>query len=586
MNEAGGRREPWALLRVLAASLFPGALAGTQLAGLLFFLNPHIPFEPATVVRGLLFYAALLGTAGLPLFLLLCRGEDERARRALPGWLTAILLLGAAFYWVHALYFGFFLPPGINRRLIKAAAYLSVAAIVCFYTIVLHRLRHRPYGIRSRVLFVVMALISIYVVVERREAFRPSSDPAPRPTTVSSAGRPQLAVVAVDAATLDAVLPLAEQGRLPFLAASLESGAYGRLEPLEPVREDPLWVTLSTGLLPYRHGFVGNRVYETVFLGDRSAGSSFRLLPVGMSFEAWGTWGRGRPADRRDAHASSLWTVLSRLGLETAVVGWPATSPPSADVPFVLSDRFFEGGAETGEVRPTQLAQRARLFETRTGDLDPDLVARFGEDPAPGVLRQLCRDLWRRDLAFFLLDREPLDAIFLRLPGLGEVSRRHYGGFEAVRFEGSTEEESVESARLLTAYYGELDSFLARLWESMRGSRLLVIVSTHGAEGADGLDELLRLVLRRPARAGQVDEDVPGIFLLRGDDVRAGTMLQETRLVDPMPTLLYGLGLPVARDLDGSVVTDAFDPAFLARQPLSFVPSYETFGPREDRRKE
>jgi len=46
-----------------------------------------------------------------------------------------------------------------------------------------------------------------------------------------------------------------------------------------------------------------------------------------------------------------------------------------------------------------------------------------------------------------------------------------------------------------------------------------------------------------------------------------------------VPTLLYALGLPSARDFDGRVLTEAFTPAFLARRPLTFVPSYETLLP-------
>ena len=42
-----------------------------------------------------------------------------------------------------------------------------------------------------------------------------------------------------------------------------------------------------------------------------------------------------------------------------------------------------------------------------------------------------------------------------------------------------------------------------------------------------------------------------------------------------MPTLLYALGLPIARDLDGKVLAAAFEPALLQRRPLAFVASYE-----------
>jgi hypothetical protein len=43
-----------------------------------------------------------------------------------------------------------------------------------------------------------------------------------------------------------------------------------------------------------------------------------------------------------------------------------------------------------------------------------------------------------------------------------------------------------------------------------------------------------------------------------------------------VPTLVYGLGLPIARDLDGQVLTGAFRRSFLAGHPLTFLPSYET----------
>lgn len=60
-----------------------------------------------------------------------------------------------------------------------------------------------------------------------------------------------------------------------------------------------------------------------------------------------------------------------------------------------------------------------------------------------------------------------------------------------------------------------------------------------------------------------------------GDGLRAGTFLEDARLVDLMPTLLYALRLPISRDLDGRVLTGAFETAYLARNPLTFVPSYE-----------
>ena len=57
--------------------------------------------------------------------------------------------------------------------------------------------------------------------------------------------------------------------------------------------------------------------------------------------------------------------------------------------------------------------------------------------------------------------------------------------------------------------------------------------------------------------------------------MRAGSLLPRARIVDVAPTLLYGMGLPVARDLDGRALTEAFTGEVLAAHPLNFVPSYE-----------
>ena len=59
-----------------------------------------------------------------------------------------------------------------------------------------------------------------------------------------------------------------------------------------------------------------------------------------------------------------------------------------------------------------------------------------------------------------------------------------------------------------------------------------------------------------------------------GEGVQPGS-IRPAELVDMVPTLLYGLGFPIARDLDGAVLTTAFGTAFLARRPLTFLPSYE-----------
>ena len=77
------------------------------------------------------------------------------------------------------------------------------------------------------------------------------------------------------------------------------------------------------------------------------------------------------------------------------------------------------------------------------------------------------------------------------------------------------------------------------------------------------------------ALGGEFQGGPDGVLLLYGEGIRPGALLTGARLVDVAPTLLYGLGFPVSRELDGQVLTSAFDKSFLARNPVAFFPSYE-----------
>ena len=46
-------------------------------------------------------------------------------------------------------------------------------------------------------------------------------------------------------------------------------------------------------------------------------------------------------------------------------------------------------------------------------------------------------------------------------------------------------------------------------------------------------------------------------------------------MVDVTPTVLYYLGLPVGRDMDGFARTDIFRREFTSERPITFIPTYD-----------
>jgi hypothetical protein len=539
---ASGARAAFRRALLVLNAFVPGALAGTFLAGLLFFLNPLWPFEPAPVARVVGRYGTLLGLVSIAALLPWIWRRPARSRWVVPWSLVAVFSVAGGAAWIHAARFSLYLPPGINQRLIKAALWLSLAGLIAFYTLLAHVFRRRTLGLRSRIGLGILAALTVYAVFERREAFDPPPPIAPRPSSIESADRPRLLVVGVSSASLDVILPLAERGQLPFFGELLRSGAYGRLSSLEPTRSRPSWSTLVTGKLPFRHGVVAERVYPAGFVAP---GAEFRLVPVGIGFEHWGLAGGALPQSGRGSLRSlPLWGIVERLGVEALPLGWPEGPSETRAPP---DDDDEQGGGADVE-SPEDAPELA-------GDLD--------------ALRRAGRWLAAADASGPRL-------AFVYLPALEEVSKRTFGGFSAVQFEGRQDPASAAAARTLVGAYAQIDDRLGRLWNRLPEPRALVVVSPYGIRERASWERWLSLSPRTGALEGRIGGAPDGVFLLRGPGIQAGYFLSRPTVVDVVPTVLYSMGFPAALDFDGRVLTEAFTPDFLARRPLSFVPSYET----------
>jgi hypothetical protein len=566
-------------LQDLALNALPGLLAGAHAAGLLFFLNPDLKFGWLPLARA----GALSGLIGALVSGLALSAHTWRkpgsARRLLPWTTTTVLASSAALAWTQASYLVYFLHPGIKERLIKAAVGLTVAALVCFYTSLLHTFPPKAYGRRSFALFLALALLSVYLLGERRGAFRPRDPAAPLPSTVSVEPRSSLFVVGLPGATLDAILPLAEQGQLPFFTRLVEEGAHGRLQTLRPTVPAALWASLATGRLPYRHGVLGRWVYEARWLFSDE--SPMRLLPVAPFWDRHVLPGVSRrPFDSGLRRNPALWEILDRLGVASGVVDWPATRPVRSHSAFLFSDHYFSGDFSALSARPPELAERGVLFQVASDELDPDALAALGDRPPAAVLEALAGDTWRQSLTLFLLDqRRETRALFLMLPGLSEVSRLTLGGFTAHELGGRRQDSNRQAAQILTAYYQQLDLFLAQLWQRAPQGAILAVVSPYGVEPASGW-RLLRNVVTGRSTEGSLHPTSDGVIFLLGSAVRGNQFLNDAGILDVMPTLLYSAGCPIGRDLDGRVLVSAFTNDFLAQAPLTFVPSYETLAPQ------
>jgi predicted AlkP superfamily phosphohydrolase/phosphomutase len=102
-----------------------------------------------------------------------------------------------------------------------------------------------------------------------------------------------------------------------------------------------------------------------------------------------------------------------------------------------------------------------------------------------------------------------------------------------------------------------LDQGNSYLFKSSRGTndRRVSIVRLEGKD-------------REQAKSG--DHRDAGICLVAGRQIQRGMQLEGAQLMDLAPTMLYLLGLPVPKDMDGKVLTQLFQPEYLAANRVRY----------------
>ncbi|HDH05642.1 MAG TPA: hypothetical protein ENH01_08010 [Nitrospirae bacterium] len=79
-----------------------------------------------------------------------------------------------------------------------------------------------------------------------------------------------------------------------------------------------------------------------------------------------------------------------------------------------------------------------------------------------------------------------------------------------------------------------------------------------------------------------VHDEKDGILILSGPDVKQGGYREyPVSVFDIVPTILALCNLPVGRDMDGSVITDAIEDNFLQTYPVQYIDTYENLRTQE-----
>ena len=110
---------------------------------------------------------------------------------------------------------------------------------------------------------------------------------------------------------------------------------------------------------------------------------------------------------------------------------------------------------------------------------------------------------------------------------------------------------------------------------SARGT-CCVVVSGHGLAPTPLWRRLVGTLTGTRVGAASHGGAPDGVLLVVGPGIRPGAVPANASVLDVAPTILYLMGLPVARDMEGRVLTEILEPAFARDNPVTFIPSYES----------
>jgi predicted AlkP superfamily phosphohydrolase/phosphomutase len=357
-------------------------------------------------------------------------------------------------------------------------------------------------------------------------------------------------VVGIDAADWGVMKHLLDEGKLPNFARLILHGATGKLETLLPLRKSPiLWTSIATGVMPERHGIGG-------FVQPAATGDSV-------------------PYTGNVRRVKAIWNILSEKAMKVAIVGWMVTWPAEEVNGYMVTDYLqyeVEGGIKLeAQTFPEDLFEEIDRFRLRRRDANDDAIAHLF--PVEYSDEELGDEAWKRDYVRMLYATDETFrrvALYLNDKGVDLVAV-YFNGIDSVchNFWGYRGKTDHPFGRVIDDYYVWMDRVLGQFIDEVDDETLLVVCSDHGFYGFRYTrDGALRLGVNMHGRYG--------VIALMGNCVRRGAPIIDADILDVTPTILYALGLPVARDMEGRVLTDGFDIEFLKSHPVTFVPTYET----------
>jgi arylsulfatase A-like enzyme len=239
-------------------------------------------------------------------------------------------------------------------------------------------------------------------------------------------------------------------------------------------------------------------------------------------------------------------------------------------------DRFLEPD-DPASIYPQEdlpVARSAGEKVARNGEPAPLASPRRGGSDWPAGGRSSVTDRMFEEIAQAMEAKARPRLAAVRYTELDEAGHAYLRYSMPREFGDVAAEDRRRYGPRLEAAYARVDAMVGRAMAALDPDDLLIIVSGYGMQPANLATRLVERALGNAEPSGS-HEDAPDGFLLAWGRAVSPGRKQRASISDVTPTILYFLGMPVARDMDGYARTDIFQRDFTDDRPLAFIPTYE-----------
>jgi predicted AlkP superfamily phosphohydrolase/phosphomutase/tetratricopeptide (TPR) repeat protein len=363
-----------------------------------------------------------------------------------------------------------------------------------------------------------------------------------------------------DAADWKIINPLLDQGLMPTLDDFVNHGVMGNLATLHPVLSPMLWNSIATGKRADKHGILGFMEPDPQTGGIRPVTSTSRKV-------------------------KALWNILTQRGYKTHVLGWFAGHPAEpingisvSDLyPYAVAPLDKEWLLPPGAVHPESMRANFAKLRMHPGEVRGAAIlpwipraAEIDQEKDKGLnafAKILAENCSIHNAATSILQNEPWDFLAVYYNGIDHFCHG-FMHFHPPRMEGIPEDKFQIYKDVVNGAYRFHDMMLDTLLQLAGPDTTVLLVSDHGFHS----DHLRPRGIPAEPAGPAIQHREFGIFCMKGANIKQDERIYGATLLDITPTILTLFGQPIAEDMDGRVLVQAFE------QPpmISRIPSWES----------